>query len=558
VALTVADIERWSAESVREVFHAAGARAQATFEASRQLSSLAVFDTWEGVTAEARKHTNAVIRQDLDAHGNESMAVARAAGKAADDIEHVQSELRTLRHDATELHMTIDPVSNKLVPSSNMPPMEAAIAEMQLQPRLDKILAEANAVDSELAAAINMAEGNVPAPAGPHENRPEIRDALSKPLPDDPKQFGDLWKQLTPEEKDWLYSRDHNIGNHLGMPWDPSDPQDANNFHLGRDHYNQLHLPELQANAQADVDRLQAQFDAFAKQAYMGDHDAAAQASALAPQLAAARHSLDGFKAVQADLGRKDGLKRYLGIIDDQGHAAVAIGNPDYAARNAIFVPGTGQDLTRFEGSDAKSVAMYNAAHNADPRQTVAVTTWMGYDRPMDLTQAAWPDRAVAGGASLDAFEAGQRASHVGAPSVDTVIGHSYGSTVVGAAADGGNHLDANNVIGIGSPGMLAQHASELNLDPGGNVFAMRAHNDIIELVTDMTLGRDPTSADFGGIHLSAGPGPSSDPYGLLPSVAAHSSYWQAGNPALDNIGAVIDGLPPPLVIGPDGLVQQK
>jgi hypothetical protein len=105
---------------------------------------------------------------------------------------------------------------------------------------------------------------------------------------------------------------------------------------------------------------------------------------------------------------------------------------------------------------------------------------------------------------------------------------------------------------------MLAKHAGDLNLDPGGNVYAMRAHNDIIELVTDMTLGRDPTSTDFGGIHLSAGPGPSSDPYGLLPSVAAHSSYWQPGNPALDNLGAVIDGLPAPQVIGPDGLVVGK
>src|SRR5271163_2616510 len=112
MVLTVADIDRWSAEAVREVFHAANARGQATLEASRQLSSLEVFDTWEGATAEARKHTNATIRQDLDAHGNESMAVARAAGKAADDIEHVQSELRTLRHDAAEMDMTIDPVTN--------------------------------------------------------------------------------------------------------------------------------------------------------------------------------------------------------------------------------------------------------------------------------------------------------------------------------------------------------------------------------------------------------------------------------------------------------------
>jgi hypothetical protein len=165
--LTVADVERWNAGAVRDVFHAATARGNATLEASRQLSTLSVFDTWEGATAEARKHTNASIRQDLDAHGNESLAVAQAAGKAADDIEKVQSELRTLQHDAAELHMRIDPLGNKIVPAEKMPPMEALIAEMQLQPRLDKILVEANAVDAELAAAINLAEGNAPIQGGP-------------------------------------------------------------------------------------------------------------------------------------------------------------------------------------------------------------------------------------------------------------------------------------------------------------------------------------------------------------------------------------------------------
>ena len=93
MTLTVADIDRWSAEAVRTVFQAATARGQATLEASRQLSSLAVFDTWEGATAEARKHTNASIRQDLDAHGNEALAVARAADQAADGIERVHGRV---------------------------------------------------------------------------------------------------------------------------------------------------------------------------------------------------------------------------------------------------------------------------------------------------------------------------------------------------------------------------------------------------------------------------------------------------------------------------------
>ena len=179
---------------------------------------------------------------------NESLAVAKAAGKAANDIEHVQSELRALRADAAELHMTIDAVSNKVVPGSsfNGPPMEALIAEMQLQPRLDKILAEANSVDAELAAAINMADGDAPVPAAPHDNRPEIQRALSRPLPTDPKQLHDLWDKLTPEEKDWLYSQNHNIGNDNGMPT------------ADRDHYNRLNLADQLSSATAAAARADA------------------------------------------------------------------------------------------------------------------------------------------------------------------------------------------------------------------------------------------------------------------------------------------------------------
>jgi hypothetical protein len=546
VTLPVADIDRWSAESVRTVFHAAHARGQATLEASRQLSSLAVFDTWEGATAEARKHTNAAIRQDLDAHGNESLAVAQAAGKAAEGIEHVQSALRTLRHDTVELQMTIDPMANKVVPSAtfNGPPIAALIAEMQLQPRLDAIVAEANAVDAELATAINFADGDLPIPPGPHDNRPSIQDALSEPLPDDPKQFNALWNQLTPEEKDWLYRQDHNIGNHAGMPWDPMD-------HLGKDHYNRLHLQELQQQTQADVDRMQRSVDEM----LAGHHVDDGALYALQSQLAAARHNVQGYQAVRADLDRTDRVSRYLGYLDDTGHVAVAIGNPDYANRNGIFVPGTGQDLARLPFSDARAVAMYNAARAADktlgPRD-VSITTWMGYARPMNLSHAAFPDPARAGASGLDAFESGLRASHVGPPSIDTVIGHSYGSTLVGAAASGGHHLDADNVIAVGSPGMLVDRAGALSLAPGAHVYAMRAANDIIGMsgvVTEWTLGPDPTAPKFGARGLAADPG-AAGPAGL-PSVDPHSSYWDQQNIALANMGAVIAGVAPPQILGP-------
>ncbi|CAM4243276.1 hypothetical protein MB901379_01263 [Mycobacterium basiliense] len=370
-------------------------------------------------------------------------------------------------------------------------------------------------------------------------------------LPEDPAQFAQAWNTLTPQQKDAEYQQNPFIGNHPGMPWDPPD-------HLGKDHYNRLQLSDLEQQSQADVDRMQQRVDQLLAKLYMGDHGQATtdELNGLKPQLLAARHALQGYQTVQATLSRDDGVRRYLGLIDDQGHAAVAIGNPDYAGRNALFVPGTGQDLPTFEGSDLKSLRMYYAALAANPDLKpgdVAVTTWMGYDRPMNLFEAASPDRARAGAQALGLFERGMRATHVGAPSIDTVIGHSYGSTAVGAAATGGNHLAADNVIAVGSPGMLSHHASELNLDPGANVYGMRARNDIIELVTDLTLGHDPAAQEYGGRRLLASPGPSSDPIGLTPSVAAHSSYWSEGNPALLNMGAVIAGVPPPNTIPSEG-----
>nr|WP_156942823.1 hypothetical protein [Mycobacterium genavense] len=134
-----------------------------------------------------------------------------------------------------------------------------------LQTRLNAIVAEANGVDQQLATAIDMADSDAPIPPRPHDNRPEVQRALERRLPQDPRQFADLWNKLTPEEKDWLYGQDHNIGNHPGMPWDPPD-------HRGKDYYNRLHLPELAQQAQADIDRLQHRVDELAARIYMGDH----------------------------------------------------------------------------------------------------------------------------------------------------------------------------------------------------------------------------------------------------------------------------------------------
>jgi hypothetical protein len=330
----------------------------------------------------------------------------------------------------------------------------------------------------------------------------------------------------------------------------PEDP--------GRDFFNQRHLGELTRSAQANVNTLARQHPQWAAGQVpnpKGNLGLYRQWQDWKGKWDSANHALDGYESVTSGLKPSGGVPRYLGLIDDQGHAAVAIGNPDTAIRTATLVPGTGQDLAAFEGATRKSAAMYEAALGADQslQGQLAVTTWMGYDRPMDLGQAASDSYARNGAGALDDYLAGVQASHTGPASIDTVVGHSYGSTLVGAAGADGHHLAAENVIAVGSPGMLVGHASDLSLDPGGHVYAARAQHDIIHLVSGAALGPNPTWDGFGAIELEAAPGPATGPEILnLPSVAAHSSYWDAGNPALLDMGAIIAGQAPPQVV-PNG-----
>ncbi len=395
-------------------------------------------------------------------------------------------------------------------------------------------------MDEELAGGIKMATGAAALATAPHDNRPEILDALSRPLPRDPNEFKKLWDQLTPEEKRWLFNHDHSIGTHDGMPFEE------------RDGYNRIYLGDLQRANQAELDRLRELHPDWAdgKQAMFGSPE-----WPTAPDWPTWKQQWDdvnrarlGYQQVQQALQSPDGSPRFLATIDNEGRAAVSINNPDTAKRNVTFVPGTGQDLTRLQFSTIKSHQMLESALRMDPSlrpRDVSVTTWMGYDRPMDIIpQAASTSYAHNGAKALDNFQAGMRVSHndfaTAGPSINTVIGHSYGSTLLGAAGLDGHHLDANNVVAVGSPGVLAQRVSDLSLAPGSHFFATRAENDIIGIATYTSLGPDPMASSFGGIPFEATPGPS----GLFdsPTVDAHSSYWDVGNPALINMGLIIDG----------------
>ena len=115
MTLTVAEIERWDAGDVREVFHAASDRAQAARDAANGIATLPALATWGGVAAAAAKAAIGKTRRDLDAHGREALVVANAARSAAEEIERIKSELATLRGDTAALGLVIDAVSGRAV-----------------------------------------------------------------------------------------------------------------------------------------------------------------------------------------------------------------------------------------------------------------------------------------------------------------------------------------------------------------------------------------------------------------------------------------------------------
>ena len=489
MTLTVADIDRWNAGAVREVFQAANARGQATLEASRQLSTLSVFDTWEGATAEARKHVNAGIRQDLDAHGNEALAVARAADQAADGIEHVQSDLRTLRSDASELHMAIDAMANRVVPGANCLPTEALIAEMQLQPRLDAILAEANAVDQELATAINMADGDtaIPPDAGP---------------PVGPQG-------LTPTQRE----------------------SDA----------NQERVREERAKLQAHINDL--------KQAITragGDQN---RLQDLNSQLNAAQNRMGEYDAIDDALGRAP--ETYLTQLDiptdpsQKVRAAVAVGNPDTATDISVTVPGIGSTTKDSLPSMVSEARNLQNTANEELRRlgrsgSVVTIAWMGYDPPANVLNTTSPrdfwrtindDRAQAGAAALAPY---LQQLHTNNPNAHlSLFGHSYGSLTSSLALQQLNAQGlhpVNDAVFYGSPGLELDNPGQLGL-ANGHAFVMKAPpgDDWIPEVAPLAPLHGWGSDPYGGMmpELSSQAGTSPDGV-LREGVHSHADYPRA------------------------------
>jgi hypothetical protein len=331
------------------------------------------------------------------------------------------------------------------------------------------------------------------------------------PPPDaDPGAVACWWQALSPAQRRWLLEeRPDSIGNLDGIPAD------------ARDLANRARLARLLADP-------------------------------------AVRHR-SALLGIQARLTAGGAARPYLlGLsTEGTGRAILAIGDPDTAAHVVTYVPGLGANLDHGLDEIARADRLADAARQAAPGRSTSVIAWLGYDAPGSLPAAARVDPAVRAAPGLHRFQAGLRATHLGGVSHNTVVGLSYGSTVVGLTGHGPGLL-ADDVVLIGSPGVGVAHAADLGLGPG-HVWASTARHDVINAAADprdllrpdlnpllrplvgehtdrLWFGPSPTGHAFGAHVFTSAPGSGLDP------VHAHLGYFDGGNPALADMADIAVG----------------
>ena len=215
--------------------------------------------------------------------------------------------------------------------------------------------------------------------------------------------------------------------------------------------------------------------------------------------------------------------------------AIVSSGNPDTATHVSTLVPGIGTNVRGDLGyymEFNERLRKQTAYAGIDPNN-VATISYLGYVAPknegVDLIQATdirYADRAAP---KLARFEEGLRASAEANNHnfVNTLIGHSYGSTTSGKSMTLVAPGTVDRFIMCGSPGSGVQSIDEYNV-PKEHVYvsSIPTHDSVQDLnaLASSGYGKDPRNLD-GITHLSGDATDSAD-YWVNKKVPGISRWW--------------------------------
>jgi Alpha/beta hydrolase len=342
---------------------------------------------------------------------------------------------------------------------------------------VQQVAAMVDTMKNEAAARISA--------AGPATARPAQEMApAGPPNPDDPRAVKAWWDGLHEEERDYFRTKGYQtIRNLDGVPAADRD----------------------QANRHALTD------------AIVGLQDQE-------------RHepgSTNGRRDALVNLQKRLETDQNLLLIgfdnEGDGKAIVSVGNPDTAKHVSTLVPGITNELDNIDPQISR-------ANDLRADGDTASIVWLDYNTPEaapfggggDSLTLFSRDRAAEGAGDLARFQNGLRATHVGDPSFNTVIAHSYGTTVAGLAAyDHGLNTDRLVLVASTDPGV--DFASEYRFenpdgspvdDPAARVYATTADGDWRAQVTSALA--NPTLPWFGAHVFPTPPHPGDEHSGLF------------------------------------------
>ncbi len=221
-----------------------------------------------------------------------------------------------------------------------------------------------------------------------------------------------------------------------------------------------------------------------------------------------------------------------------QGGASIAVGDVGSADSVAVLVPGVGNSPSDAAGALGAAAGLADAAAAASGTSGAAVV-WLGYDVPLSWTHdpvlgRGMVDRALGDSAlalsALDASLAGpqladfcRRLRTMMDPTAGlTLVGHSYGSTVVSQAARVlGPGAGVDDIVLLGSPGAGygPRRAEDYPAVAADHVYALAFPADpVAQPVTDLAAS---LANPFGTLALALGMGGGPGPFGADPGQAA-------------------------------------
>ncbi|MEU5274141.1 alpha/beta hydrolase [Streptomyces hygroscopicus] len=375
-----------------------------------------------------------------------------------------------------------------------------------------------------------------------------------KPPPQngDPRANAQWWKGLSKDEQDaYLSMHPASLGSLDGIPSEV------------RDEANRIYLAETKAkytSELADIPKEPTRYEANPNGSYpavVETEEWKRWDEKYKDRIVKLNRGLDAMKDIQArfDQTGKDKLPPayLLGFDPDGGgRAIVANGDPDTADHTAVFVPGTYTNLGKSGSYIGHMVNLWQESHALAPNQNISTITWIGYDAPQSIVpEAMSPSYAERAAPDLNRFldglqtvQGGSKESHT------TVIGHSYGSTVVGQSSIDGK-LAADDIVVAGSPGMRVGHADDLDVGSdhvwseaasswkdqvpaGGKVAGLGGDSDISWWAEMLPFGyawsqNVPSDEDFGA-HI------------MGTDAKDHGDYWRPASQSLINQAAVVTG----------------